>query len=360
MARTICGSVSCCQSSPVDEMVARRSLSSIAQQIISLRVDLAPAKAHVLLLACTRMLSSLPVFQVFMELQSCVIMVNRLFQELALYVAPTGSKSRLPCHSLVIHQMLRLLSALVKYSSATPTTATPTAATTTRATPSATTRATTSAPMDSSATPTTNNAVCPWTTEQVSLITTTERTHRSELFGAKRGDILSSVLRHSIGTATSATATSTATSTAGSSSELIAQASLRLFAQVVCGESATTTSPEHLQYLMPMLTDHILFLKLFALNNDPIALLVSLLCVLRVLRVLREFTFFFPVVCFFFLVSSFLFLISSFFFPSSPFLLSLLLPPFSFPYSFPLPPFLFPSPSKSRPIYCAKSLPTHP
>ena len=60
-------------------------------------------------------------------------------------------------------------------------------------------------------------------------------------------------------------------------SELVAHACLDLFGRVVCGESAATTSIEHLQYLMPMLTDHTLFLSLFALNNDPIATLATTL-----------------------------------------------------------------------------------
>ncbi len=106
--------------------LARSALSSLAQQIVSTRSEIEPARYYVLLSACTRMLQSVPMFLSFMQLQSCVVMVNRLFQELALYVAANLNKSssttttttttgRTPCHTMVLHQMLCLLSSLMQF-----------------------------------------------------------------------------------------------------------------------------------------------------------------------------------------------------------------------------------------------------
>jgi hypothetical protein len=282
-ARTLCSSVPIdngCRSTiknADDDIVARSSLASIAQQIISARIDVEPAKVHMLLTAATRMLQSLSVFSVFMELQSCVIMINRLFQELALYISTnkpnspsrsgsrnesrgskgnetkytSGFKSRPPCHSLIIRQILCLLSALVKYDGAKSNVASSTSHESTNTT----------------TTSTATNINLSMTEADLALIFKIEKLNRSELFGSKRGDILANVLRHSI------SSSSKGPSSSSSVSELVAHECLRLFAHVVCGESALSTSPEHLQYIMPMLTDHTLFLSLFALNNDPVATL---------------------------------------------------------------------------------------
>ena len=196
-----------------------------------------------------------PLLCLLFDLQSAVVMVNRIFQELALYVKASVSPSSSTCspgQSLVIHQMLLLLSVLVCYDEYD------------------------SDRLDHSVEKAGDSAgdvgmANGHSSDVRAAIHEAERRHRLELFSSKRGEILVAILRRcAAGASKSAGGRSfKIAGEAGCASELVALATLRLFSLIMCGKSSRTTSTEHLHYLRPLLTDHRMFLGLFAFKTCP-------------------------------------------------------------------------------------------
>ena len=241
-------------SSSIDEEVIKSAVSALAHQIVLTRLNTETPRAHLLLTALTRLLRSPVAFTVFFDLQSAVVMVNRIFQELALYIKDSASRSLASTssgRSLVIHQMLLLFVALVSYGDNDIRNAERAA----------------SRGCEEKAYPDRDH-------EDIGLrdsIRQAERQHRHELFSSKRGEILVTLLRQ-VASGAEKNAGSRSLMVAGEAgcvSELVALASLRLFSVVMCGHSSQSTSLEHLHYLRPLLTDHRIFLGLFAFKTCP-------------------------------------------------------------------------------------------
>ena len=84
-------------SSSIDKEAVKRVVSALAHQIVLTRLNAETSRAHLLLTALTRLLRSPVAFMVFFDLQNAVVMVNRIFQELALY---KGFCIRVTCFKL--------------------------------------------------------------------------------------------------------------------------------------------------------------------------------------------------------------------------------------------------------------------